>query len=153
MMRPASRTRLRRAVLPLVAALFALGNGRCDWDDDWNDDEDLQGREWVLKVYQRNDGPTTVPRDGAFTIEFEDRDNVSVRADCNRCSGEYDATGDRLRISTLACTRAFCTETAPFDTEYVTQLDDARSYFVEGPLLTISTGDGLLIFDRSPSRP
>lgn len=150
---PGARTRLRRAALPLLAAFFALGADRCDWDDDWNDRDDLRGREWVLKVFQRNDGPTTVPRSGVFTLEFEDRDNVAVRADCNRCSGEYDVTGDRLRISSLACTRAFCTETAPFDTEYVAQLHDARSYFVEGPLLTVSTSDGLLIFDRSPSRP
>ena len=146
-LRPPLR-RLRTLALPVLAAVLALGNHRC-YDEHWSDRDELRGREWVLQVFQHEDGSTTVPKGDVFTLEFEDDESVSVRADCNRCSGSYDAPGSlRLRISALACTRAFCAETAPFDTEYVQQLNDANTYFLEGLILTVHTDDGVLIFDR-----
>jgi heat shock protein HslJ len=136
-----------RVALVFLALLLGSCHGRW-WDDD--NERELTGRRWVLQVLSRDDGGvSTVPRDDEFTVEFDrNSDEVSVKADCNRCSGSYEAGERRLRISSLACTRAFCNATAPFDTEYVEQLEASHSYFVEGRLLTIRTDDGVLIFDR-----
>ena len=130
----------------MLAALVGGCHGR--WYDRDNQGE-LTGRRWVLQVLTRDGGGiTSVPRDDDFTVEFDSNGDVSVQADCNQCGGTYQAGEARLGISALACTRVFCTETAPFDTEFVEQLQASHSYFVEGRLLTIRTDDGVLVFDR-----
>ena len=108
----------------------------------------LLGR-WQLQAFQRADGrPVDIPAPGRFAVEFRADGRVTVRADCNRCTGTYQADGSSLTIGPqLACTRAFC-PSAPLDEQYVAALASAISYEVRGDRLTILGQGGVLRFSR-----
>jgi heat shock protein HslJ len=108
----------------------------------------LVGR-WQIESFQRSGGqPVGVPAPERFTVAFDAASRVSIRADCNTCTGTYRADAGSLAIGPrLACTQAAC-PSAPFDREYVTALAGATSYLVAGNELTITSTGGVLGFAR-----
>jgi len=106
----------------------------------------LQGETWRLLAFQRPDGSSVALPRATFTVQFGDDGRLSARADCNSCGGTYEAADGGLRISALACTRVFCS-TAPVDTDFVTAVQEARTFEVADRLLTLR-GRALLVFER-----
>jgi heat shock protein HslJ len=105
--------------------------------------------EWRLQSVQQADHSTTPVAEGArFTIRFEADGRLAVRADCNACGGTYQLEEGSLTTGPLACTRAFCVNTAPLDTVFVTVLDGRSTVRVGSDRLTVSSERGTLIFVR-----
>jgi len=66
---------------------------------------------------------------GAFTAVFGDDARVQLKADCNRCAAGYTARKDgSLTVGLMACTRAFCTATAPIDTTFASLVAGAQTW-------------------------
>jgi heat shock protein HslJ len=108
----------------------------------------LVGR-WQLETLEGADGrPVAVPAPERFTVEFGPDGRVAIRADCNTCSGTYQADGNLLTIGPLlACTRAAC-PSAPVDQQYVAALTGTAVYDVRGDRLTIRSQAGSLQLSR-----
>jgi heat shock protein HslJ len=132
-----------RAAIGLTCLLFAA----CDEASPTAPSRsDLVNVNWRLQSLERQSGTTpSVPAPDRFTLRFGEDGRVSVRADCNSCSGSYELNGASLRIGMLACTRAFCGAES-LDTEFLRVFEDTSSVaFVESRLF-ISRGGTRLTF-------
>jgi putative lipoprotein len=86
---------------------------------------------------------------GSFTAEFGADGRVALRADCNRCSGTYTAGSRSLAVGPMACTRAFCTATAPVDTTFAGLVSSAQTWTSSGDReLELASSAGVLRFQR-----
>jgi heat shock protein HslJ len=104
---------------------------------------EIEGHSWFLTSIQRGDTSVAVADPSHYTIRFEENGRVSVRSDCNSCSGSYSLGRPSATIGPLACTRAFC-GSASLDTEYTRALETARSIVRTGDTLTIQC-DGVVL--------
>lgn len=106
---------------------------------------DVRGTTWRLESLQRAGAPAVTPPPGTFTLRFAEDGRLEVRADCNGCGSTFELAGSSLSVGVLACTRAFC-PSAPFDTEYVTLVDEATTVERDGSALVLRGPSGVLRF-------
>ena len=86
---------------------------------------------------------------GAFTAEFGSDGRVQLKADCNRCSSTYTAGSRNLKVGLMACTRAFCTATAPLDTTFAGLVGSAQTWASsDDQHLELASTSGVLRFQR-----
>jgi heat shock protein HslJ len=83
-----------------------------------------------------------------FTAEFDGDGRVHSVVDCNRCGAGYTAGADTLAIGLMACTRAYCVASAPFDTTYERLLATSSWWRVESNSLELRGGAGSMAFVR-----
>lgn len=88
-----------------------------------------------------------VAAEGQFTLHFTATGQVTGQGACNRLMGDYSTTADRsLKIGPLASTRRLCGDNR--EQEFLTTLDQATHYEMDGPmLLLLSNGNLTAIFD------
>jgi heat shock protein HslJ len=70
---------------------------------------------------------------------------------CNSCGGRYQLAGDRLTVSSLACTLAFCApiEGVPAAIDaFPSLLEGATAVSGDGATLTLTSERGTLRFVR-----
>jgi heat shock protein HslJ len=109
---------------------------------------DLLG-SWRLVSLQEGAGPAEpVPAGTTFTAEFTSDGRLAARVDCNRCAGGFTAGQETLDVGDMACTRAYCTASAPYDTRYEAQLSSARAWTAQGGTLEIKSDRGVLKLAR-----
>lgn len=142
---------LRRARLLLAAVLAVCTLAACDQASETPlsaTAAGLQGAEWSLT--HLNGQPVGVASAAAVpTLLFDDRGRVSGFAGCNRFSGTYDATGERLRFSPLAITRMACATGMDLEDGYTTALQRTESYRVAGVRLELGGAAGVVAaFER-----
>jgi heat shock protein HslJ len=103
---------------------------------------------WTLRSMQVAGGAVTaVPGGARYTLSFGDG-RVSVRADCNSCSGTYALNGGTITIGpTLACTRAAC-PTMSLDAAYMNVLSGDATATVTNGALVLESPRGALVFTR-----
>lgn len=131
-----------------MVALSVIGLSSCGDGPTAPNASDYQGVEWHLASLQRPDfSVPDVPAGATFTARFDDDGQLVARADCNSCHAAYSAAGDRLSVSPMACTQAFCAS-APFDSEYVQALSSATGFELDDEGLTLHSPDGTLRFVR-----
>jgi heat shock protein HslJ len=135
----------RRLFLSIAAAGFLSVAPGCN--ESPTSPSDLIGETWRLVEIERSGLPSIpAPTGREFTIEFLDAARISVRADCNSCSGTYELLDEaRVTIQPLACTRAFCGNDS-LDTLYLQALSEARGLRRNGDELTIRSDDIALRF-------
>jgi heat shock protein HslJ len=109
---------------------------------------EVVGVVWRLDALQRPDGSVINPPAGTFTLRFAEDGRLEVRADCNGCGGGYQLSGGAVTVGILACTRAFCPASAPFDAEYVRIVESATTVARGGDTLTLRSAAGALRFVR-----
>jgi heat shock protein HslJ len=109
--------------------------------------EGLMGT-WFLETMEPA-GAAAVPvgEPERYVARFESEGLVTLRSDCNRCAGGYNATTTALRFSPLACTRAYCGE-ASLDSRFERVLGVSERWSVEGSRLTLDGSAGRLVFVR-----
>ena len=78
-----------------------------------------------------------------FTAEFGADGRVSLRADCNRCSGGYTATTGALAVGPMACTRAYCSS-APLDMTFTMLVGEATTWTAAKSSLELRGDSGVL---------
>ena len=87
---------------------------------------------------------------GSLSSVFGDDARVQLKADCNRCVAGYTARSDgSLTVGLLACTRAFCTATAPLDTTFTALVGSAQTWISpDDQHLELDSASGILRFQR-----
>ena len=78
-----------------------------------------------------------------FTASFRSDGLVSLRADCNRCTGGYTATRGTLAVGPMACTRAYCSS-APLDTTFASLVQGATTWTATDGRLELRSDAGVL---------
>jgi len=89
----------------------------------------------------------TIEDPSLFTVMLTDDGKLNARADCNRASGGYTISGNRLSIGPIASTQAYCT-TAPVDQQFLTLLDGENIVTTSGDTVQLSSPRGTLKFGR-----
>ena len=110
---------------------------------------DRIGGSWTLVAQQpAGEAESAPPAGSTFGFQIVDG-RAAVTADCNRCNGAAAIGDNSLTVGpTLACTRAFCTTSAPFDTTFVQILGTESVANIDGSLLTLRSERGILRFRR-----
>lgn len=101
---------------------------------------------WKLESVARVGNATiTVPNPDQFTVRFESNSNMSVRADCNSCSGRYSLDGSSISVGNLACTLIACPMPG-VDQIFTAALQNARTATASGNRLVMTGPDYTLTF-------
>jgi heat shock protein HslJ len=107
---------------------------------------DIIGTTWHLTVIRQSGGTTVqIQNPERFTVTFGADQRVSVRADCNVCTGGYELAGSELRIGVMACTKAYCGDQSP-DTQFLTTLSGNATVTQTSDNLVITSGNTALVF-------
>lgn len=135
---------LRSAFLPVLIVLIGATGLGCDEAGPTAPSRaDVVNQTWRLLSIQRADGTTVdVSTPDRFTMQFGDNGRLSVRADCNSCSGAYTMNGTEFTVGAMACTRAYCGSES-LDTEFLSAF---------GAPASIVSADGALFLTRSGTR-
>jgi heat shock protein HslJ len=142
-----TRSRPPALVRTLVAALAGLTLAACS-DGGGASSTDLLG-QWRLSAQMPAGGGVQTPPAGtAFSVTFAGDGTVGAVADCNRCGGGFTAGDHTIDVGVMACTRAYCTASAPFDSTYAELLQSASAWRVEGSALTLDGPAGTMTFVR-----
>jgi para-nitrobenzyl esterase len=116
------------------------------------DPETLPGTRWRLVRIQSMDDTEAAPDDRSkYTLEFGRAGVLAGRADCNRLSGRWTASGESISLGPFAMTRAMCPPGSLSD-RYVGALAAAVTWMVvDGRLAIAMKADaGILHFERMP---
>ena len=123
--------------LPLVLLILTVGAVGCD--ESPTGPTELVDITWKLEtVAHVGSALVTVPNPDQFTVRFETNGTLSVRADCNTCTGRYVLDGSTVSIGNLACTLVAC-PTPGVDTLFTSGLQNAKTVTVSNNNL-IMTG-------------
>jgi heat shock protein HslJ len=112
----------------------------------------LPGSRWRLVRIQSMDGTEMVPDDRSkYTLELGAAGTLAGRADCNRISGRWTASGESISLGPLAMTRAMCPPGSLSD-RYARSLEAAATWMVVGGRLAIAmrVDGGILHFEPIP---
>jgi heat shock protein HslJ len=127
---------------PLVLLILALG--ACD--ESPVSPSEIVDITWKLESITRvGSAIVSVPNPDQFTIRFESNNRVSVRADCNTCSGGYTLDGSSISISQLACTLIAC-PTPGLDALYTSALENVRTVAAADDRLVMTGSEFTLRF-------
>ena len=109
----------------------------------------LEGNLWGLKSVAGSDGQMAdVIPDSEVTAEFV-AGQVSGSAGCNRYFGSYELSGNSLTMAgPFGITEMFCASPSGVmeqESQYITTLQEAASYEIDGDQLQITNADGQTI--------
>ena len=106
----------------------------------------IQGTTWKLRSIQEpGSEKTEIPDPARFTLLLGEDNRANVRADCNVCSGNYDLGDSSLRLTPLACTRAFCGTNSP-DVRFLRALHSNSSVTRTGGTFILEAAGAVLEF-------
>jgi heat shock protein HslJ len=129
--------------IPLVVLLAVVAAG-CG--DNPLNPSDLKEVTWKLESIERAGAPTiTVPTPEQYTLRLGNDGRLSVRADCNQCSGTYTLDGDTLKIGNVACTLVGC-PAGSLDGAYAGALGGSSSLAISDSHLILRNGTVTLRF-------
>lgn len=111
----------------------------------------IDNTAWVLLWYSEQGNLQAVLVGTEITAKFDGKDGqITGSAGCNTYTGDYEAKKNELSISRLAWTEMACLEPEGVmeqEQQYLSALQAAESYIIEGGELRISCSGGqVLIF-------
>ncbi len=105
--------------------------------------------DWELVAFELSDGATIpISEPERYTASFNEDGQVNIRADCNRCFGNYETDNEKITFGPQACTLAACVPGSHYD-RYSQALGGSSSYLVNGNELALFYSGGTLRFRRS----
>lgn len=108
----------------------------------------LENTTWRWQSSENSRGnKLTVDKPENYWIEFKKGGELGMKADCNGGGGNYEASGNSLKISSLISTQMFCGERS-HDKRFTRGLESAQSFSIEGNTLTIKSGNDTMKFFR-----
>ena len=118
----------------------------------------LAGTSWTLISGLSGTGTWNVLAGTTITATFGEDGQVSGSAGCNNYFAAYQSRTNTLTIGTPATTRMYCAEPAGImnqETLYLSNLEGAATYAIEGDLLMIydTTGKTLLTYRKGLPEP
>lgn len=112
------------------------------------DGPSLAGSWQLVSLAETGKTPVKVSSPERFTATFGSDGQVSLLADCNRCSGSFKAQGSGLTVGPMACTRAYC-QSAPLDTQYAGLVGQATTWSSAEGGLELRCDAGVLNFRKN----
>jgi len=109
--------------------------------------EGLEGRTWIVQEMSI-DGTMTAPIPQATPYAVFENGSVGGSAGCNTYNGGYEAGRGSITIGPIITTLIFCEEPlGAMDQEsaYLSLLESADSFSVDGDVLVLSRGDTPLV--------
>lgn len=97
---------------------------------------DMQTWNWIKTAYS-NDTTVTPKKEKAFTATFTKDGKVSFTTDCNRMSGAYTVTGNKIAFGPMAMTKMYCEGSQ--ENDFAKMLGEVQSF--------LFTSKGELIFE------
>ena len=108
--------------------------------------------EWHLaSVELPGASPASNTRPDRFTLRLGADGVAGARVSCNSCGGRYTLSGERLTVSSLACTLAFCTPiegVPPAIESFPSLLEGGTVVSGDDATLTLTSERGTLRFVR-----
>ncbi len=108
----------------------------------------LVGTEWrLIQLGGRN----IRSESGQFTVRFAENGTLSGVGSCNRLTGRYELTDDRmLKIGPIASTRMACPSDEDTEAALCKTLEATDHYDMDGPmLLLLSNGELRAVFQAN----
>jgi len=121
-------------LLVIVGFALSIGDG-------------LDDSSWVVEEIVIDDTPTRVVDGTALTALFENG-NVGGSAGCNSYNAAYETNGDSIMVGPAVSTLVFCEQpegTMEQEATYLSLLQSADRFNVDGDILTLSQGESVLI--------
>lgn len=106
---------------------------------------DLENTTWRWQSSETSRNKLTVDKPENYWIEFKPEGGLGVKADCNGGGANYEMSGNKLTISSVISTQIFCGERS-HAARFVSGLENAQSFSVEGNTLTIKSGNDTMKF-------
>lgn len=112
----------------------------------------LAEKLWLLQSIRQASGRTVIAFPENYTANFDLSGNVTLKADCNGCTGSYteNAAAATLMITGLGCTKIACgagSQGALFSSD----LGNVRKFAIKGDTLLCYAGADTLVFKTSSS--
>ncbi|MFC1954400.1 DUF4382 domain-containing protein [Chloroflexota bacterium] len=119
---------------------------------DKEDEETLEDTKWALESYGESGNLTGILENSEITAEFVSAEGtIKGSAGCNSYFGNYEQEGGQLSIpGPIGATAMYCMEPEGVmdqEQEYLTLLQLAESYVIDGDELQINCGSQVLIFN------
>ena len=109
--------------------------------------DQLLGKEWILKSYIYNGDSITLHPNSKITIKF-DQDEVTGSGGCNRYFGSYKITNtNSISIGPLASTEMACPDIMDQETKYLTAIQKINTIEVTEKQLQLSSNDGKTVLE------
>ena len=137
------------AVLSAVCTSFACSTASSAGPTGVSLLDRIGGGSWTL-VAQQPAGEQAIapPRGSNFAFQIVEG-RAAVTADCNRCNGLASVSNASVTFGpALACTRAYCVTSAPFDTTFMRLLAEESRASIDGNTLTLRSERGTLRFKK-----
>ncbi len=114
--------------------------------------QELAGTSWMANSYNNgNQAVVSVLAGSELTAVFGSDGTLSGSSGCNTFTGEYTVDGEKITVGPLATTMMACEEDVMTqEAQYLTALQSAAVYSIEGNTLQLRTADDALaaLFDR-----
>ncbi|GMQ98745.1 MAG: hypothetical protein BMS9Abin17_1272 [Acidimicrobiia bacterium] len=107
----------------------------------------LDESSWAVEELVIDGTPTTVVDGTSLTALFENG-TVGGSAGCNGYNAAYETDSDSITIGPAVSTLIFCEQpdgTMDQETAYLSLLQSADSFDIDGDTLTLSSGDSVVI--------
>ena len=106
---------------------------------------------WKLSFIHYHNGQTTIANLDNYTVQFKSNGTLTVRADCNTCSGGYTMNPDTflLSITPLGCTKMFCGSDLKGDLFAGILSNVSRYAITSDTLLCIAASDTLVFIEAA----
>jgi heat shock protein HslJ len=114
----------------------------------------LEGVNWHLDSYLSKEGETECVLPNIQVTALFESGRISGNAGCNNYGGHYVADGNNLTVSDVVSTLMFCGENiSDQESNYLANLQSAKSYNVSGNLLRIADFNGTVVLTYSVIQP
>lgn len=141
---------MKQKISFLFVMMFVLLTACTQGRDDHNTAviSQITHRKWQWLQTQMSDDKLVAPRQvEAFTLVLREDGVVMGTSDCNRFSGAYRSTGNKLSFGNMAATRMYCENSQEAD--FLKQLGAVDSYFIDGEgrlVLQLKFDSGSMLF-------
>ncbi|MDI5986553.1 META domain-containing protein [Halomonas sp. M4R5S39] len=136
---------MKRRFATLLGSLAIVLAGCAGMESPMTHDESLENTYWKLtRVGDVAAEAVDNQREAHFVLHVEES-RVAGSTGCNRLAGSYRLENDSLRFGPLATTRMACLEGAETEQAFLTALEAAASWQVEGQALTLKDEAGAAV--------
>ncbi len=114
-----------------------------------NPQETLAGVTWYLVAFNKGAGSENILPGTEITALFDGSGRLSGFAGCNQYTASYQGAVNSIQIGTPATTRMICdtpSGTMTQETYYLTTLQGASTFKIEGDILTVYDTSGKALF-------
>jgi heat shock protein HslJ len=125
----------------VLAVILSLGIGVFAQAARLDAEPTLENSVWLWQSLMLPRGVSAVDKPENYRLEFMPEGRLRIKADCNRGSGTYGATGEDLSVSSILTTKMACPP-GSLGSSFTGNLQNAEKYLLTDGDLHIGLPDG-----------